>query len=242
MHPQPILRPPKRALRNYRPHQRTRIKVHWRGRYVQQQVGTPIPTSRDPCLPRRRKPIAYIDIFVDDFVGLAQQHSNGRRVRRTLMHAIDSVLRPLDEFDDAARREREPVSMKKLLKGDCSWGTIKNVNVLGWVIGTVAMTIHLPQHRAERLLAEILASIPITQKRTSVKKWHKDKVLGELRSMALALPGAKHLFSHMQHALSNKIKTRVMLSKGVHDALEDFRWIFTHSRVSATASISRRTS
>ena len=43
--------------------------------------------------------------------------------------------------------------------------------------------------------------------------------------MALALPGARHLFSHMQLALSNKIKTRVILTKGVHDALKDFRWI-----------------
>ena len=93
---------------------------------------------------------------------------------------------------------------------------------MGWVIDTVNMTVHLPQHRAERL-AEILASIPIDQKRTSVRKWHK--VLGELRSMALALPGARHLFSHMQLALSNKIKSRVNLTKGVHEALEDFRWI-----------------
>ena len=213
-----ILRAPKRALRTYRPDKPSSRRVHWRGHRVQPTLGTPVPTSRDPCLPRRLRPAAYVDVFVDDFVGLAQQYSNGRRVRRTLMHAIDAVLRPLDEFDDATRRE--PVSMKKLLKGDCSWGTIKNV--LGWIIDTVAMTIHLPQHRAERL-AEILSSIPITQKRTSVKKWHK--VLGELRSMALALPGARHLFSHMQHALSNKIKARVMLNKGVHDALEDFRWI-----------------
>ena len=84
------------------------------------------------------------------------------------------------------------------------------------------MTVHLPAHRAERL-AEILASIPIDQKRTSVRKWHK--VLGELRSMALALPGARHMFSHMQLALSKKIKSRVNLTKGVHDALEDFRWL-----------------
>ena len=216
---QSILRPPSRALKSYRPQVRRDRRVHWRGRMVATTpIGTPVPELRDPCLPSRRKPAAYVDVFVDDFVGLAQQQSNSRRVRRTLMHAIDSVLRPLDKYDDAARRE--PVSMKKLLKGDCSWGTIKNV--LGWVIDTVSMTIHLPQHRAERL-AEILASIPITQKRTSVNKWHK--VLGELRSMALALPGARHLFSHMQHALSNKLKTRVTLNRGVHDALEDFRWI-----------------
>jgi hypothetical protein len=53
------------------------------------------------------------------------------------------------------------------------------------------MIIHLPPHRVEHL-AEVLASIPITQKRTSVKKWHK--VIGELCSMTLALPGARNLF------------------------------------------------
>ena len=94
--------------------------------------------------------------------------------------------------------------------------------MLGWIIDTVSMTMHLLPHRAKRL-AEILASIPVTQKRTSVRKWHK--VLGELRSMSLALPGARHMFSHMQHALQTKLKTRVSLRKGVHDALNDFRWM-----------------
>ena len=56
-----------------------------------------------------------------------------------------------------------------LRKGDCSWATIKLV--LGWVIDTERMTIHLPPHCVERL-AKILVSIPVTQKRTSVKKWH----------------------------------------------------------------------
>ena len=43
--------------------------------------------------------------------------------------------------------------------------------------------------------------------------------------MALALPGARHLFSHIQHALTNKLGARVSLQKGVHHALEDFRWM-----------------
>ncbi|EJK56345.1 hypothetical protein THAOC_23791 [Thalassiosira oceanica] len=112
------------------------------------------------------------------------------------------------------------LSLKKLRKGDCSWSTLKEM--LGWIIDTVNLTISLAPRREERL-AEILASIPITQKRTSVRKWHK--VLGELRSMSLALPGARHLFSHMQHALATKLKGRVSLRKGVHDALDDFRWM-----------------
>eukprot|EP00804_Cyclotella_cryptica_P029635 CCRYP_019021-RA/>CCRYP_019021-RA protein AED:0.08 eAED:0.21 QI:0/-1/0/1/-1/0/1/0/359 len=117
-------------------------------------------------------------------------------------------------------QRREPVSLKKLQQGDCSWGTLKAV--LGWVIDTEKMTIQLPDHRVARLL-EILDSIPPTQKRTSVKKWHK--VLGELRSMSLALPGSRNIFSSMQTALSNMSGTRVKLNKGVHHALEDFRWM-----------------
>ena len=178
----------------------------------------PVPTSRDPYLPQVKRPLAATDVFVDDFIGLAQLSSTSRRVRRILMHAIDNVLRPLDKRDSPFRRE--VISIKKLLKGDCSWHTSKVV--LGWLIDTVSMTISLPAHRVERL-AEILASIPEDQKRTSVKKWHK--ILGELRSMSLALPGARHLFSHMQLALATKIKSRVTLSRGVHDALADFRWL-----------------
>ena len=176
------------------------------------------PAARDPSLPSANTPLSAIDVFVDDFVALSQLETNGRRVRTILLHAIDDVLRPLSKTDHPARRE--PVSLKKLRQGDCSWGTVKLV--LGWIIDTVNMTIHLPPHRVERL-AEILDSIPKTQRRTSVKKWHK--VLGELRSMSLALPGSRNIFSTMQNALTTQKGARIALNKGVHDALDDFRYM-----------------
>ena len=43
--------------------------------------------------------------------------------------------------------------------------------------------------------------------------------------MAMAHPGARNMFSHMQHALTTKTKTRVALNKEVHQALTDFRWL-----------------
>ena len=163
-----------------------------------QQYCQSLPRHRDPSLPTRLDFLRYIDVFVDDFIGLAQGGRKNRgHVRRVLLHAIDSIFRPLDKDDDPLRRE--PVSMKKLLQGDCTWSTVRNV--LGWIVDSVAMTISLPQHRQERL-AEILASIPTTQHRNSTKKWHK--VLSELRSMSIALPGARHLFSHMQSALQTE--------------------------------------
>ena len=69
--------------------------------------------------------------------------------------------------------------------------------MLGWIIDTVAGTIALPSHRAERL-HEILASIKPGQRRVAMKSWHK--VLRELRSMALAIPGARGLFCTLQEA------------------------------------------
>lgn len=180
-----------------------------------------IPTiARDPALPHLPKPVSYVDVFVDDFIGLCQGKRNSRRVRRILMHSIDEVFRP--NGPDDSQHRKEPVSIKKLRDGDCSWTTIKKV--LGWIIDTVNLTISLPDRRVQRL-GEILASIPPHQKRTSMKKWHK--VLGELRSMSIALPGAKNLFSSMQNALSLSANGhRVALNKGVHDALNDFRWMY----------------
>ena len=56
--------------------------------------------------------------------------------------------------------------------------------VLGWVIDTTTMAIQLLEHRVSRL-AESLSSIPTTQKRLFLKKWHK--ILCELRSVSLLL-------------------------------------------------------
>ena len=84
------------------------------------------------------------------------------------------------------------------------------------------MTIQLPSHRIDHL-AEILSSIPTTQRRASVKKWHK--VLGELRSMSLDLPVSRNIFSTMQNALSKKKGARVFLNKGVYHDLDDIRWM-----------------
>jgi hypothetical protein len=170
---------------------------------------------RDPSLPFPSTPLAYTDDYVDDHVGAAQNASgprsefdNRRWVRRHLLHAVEDVFRPLTATDSPERRE--PVSLKKLHAGDCSWGTMKLV--LGWIIDTINMTISL-----------ILDSFPVTQQRTSIKRWHE--ALGELRSMALALPGARNVFSAMQNALSTQSQGRVALRKGVHDALNDFCWM-----------------
>jgi hypothetical protein len=97
-----------------------------------------------------------VDLFVDDFIGLGQgSKAELSNMRRTLLHSLDEVLRPLDDLDDPFRKE--PASVKKLKQGDAAWGTRKLV--LGWVLDTVLMTLELPHHRKERLKS-ILDEIP----------------------------------------------------------------------------------
>jgi hypothetical protein len=139
-------------------------------------------------------------------------------VRWLLLHVVDDVFCPLLVEDSP--KWHKPVSLKKLHAGDCLWETMKLV--LGWIIDVVAMTIMLPPHCAARL-AEILNAFLATQQRTSIKRWHK--MLGELCSMSLALPGSCNIFSSMQNAMSSQSKGRIALRKGVHNALDEFWWM-----------------
>ena len=176
----------------------------------------------DPSLPSRQYPTAEVDVYVDDFIAVAQgDRKRLTNVRATLLHSIDSVFRPNDEQDSKFRSE--PVSLKKLDRGDASWST--HQTILGWDIDTRSKTITLPPHRKQRL-QEVLQSIPPDQRRIGITKWHK--VLGELRSMSIALPGSRGLFSALQKALQMHKGKRVSLTQDVHQALQDFRWILNN--------------
>ena len=62
--------------------------------------------TRDPYLRWPNvKLLAYVDVFVDDFLGLAQGTRHRRHhVCRTLFHALDKVFRPLDWQDTNQRK------------------------------------------------------------------------------------------------------------------------------------------
>ena len=78
----------------------------------------------------------------------------------------------------------------------CIWSTCHLF--LGWVIDTVNMMLSLPPHW-ENHFKEILSGIPIIQKWISVDKWRR--VLEDIFSVAVSLPGSRGLFRHMQEAL-----------------------------------------
>jgi hypothetical protein len=175
------------------------------------------PSSRQ----RRRQPLQYFDVFVDDAIGAAQgSPARLRRIRRILLGALDDVFRPLTSTDPVTRQE--PASVKKMLKGDACWSTLKTV--LGWLIDTIRGTIELPPHRLERV--QELFDLFRGRRRVATKQWYQ--LLGELRSMTLAIPGGTGMFSHLQEALRLNDKSRVKLTQAVHDQLADFEFL-THS-------------
>ena len=109
-------------------------------------LSLPLPVERDPALIRTRpKPTTAVDIFVDDYLVVAQGSPSRRsKARRSLFHALDKVFRPLSDTDSAFRKE--PLSLKNLQKGECSWTTSKTI--LGWDIDTEATTLSLTPRRA----------------------------------------------------------------------------------------------
>ena len=141
------------------------------------------------------KPAAYVDVFVGNLPRLAKGPFHRRQqVQRTLIHALEKVFWTCDSGDLTNRKEVLP--LKNLLTGDSTWTTCQVL--LGWVIDTVNMRLSLYPHQGNRF-KDIPEEVSSRHKRINVEKWQW--VLGELRSMYIALPGARGLFSHMQEAL-----------------------------------------
>jgi hypothetical protein len=77
---------------------------------------------RDPSLPTPPQPLAYTDVYVDDFVAALQCSPTGsadldnrRQVRRLLLHAVDDVFHPVSAGDSP--EHRKPVSLKTTCRG-----------------------------------------------------------------------------------------------------------------------------
>ena len=186
------------------------------------------PDDTNPCtsfqevVPRstlqghNRPPVAAEDVYVDDFLLLAQTGHQQQKVMRAALTAIDDVFRPLAPSDPPSRKE--PASVTKMLKGDAFWSPHKRI--LGWDIDTRTDTLNLPPHRIAQLY-EVLGWLQPPCKRLSIKRWHQ--LLGELRSMAPALPGTRGLFSFLQAALSTVDRHRVRLNQQVYDTADDLR-------------------
>lgn len=209
----------------------SRIKSNWHPPPHRQDTVADTPTppgdrppptcGRPPRIRHRNQgPLGVTDCYVDDFILACQGGKRRRRrLRRILFHCIDMVFREPDSLDDSWKKD--PISLKKLLKGDGALETTKVI--LGWLVDTVAGTIALPPHRVQRL-HDMLAAFPRSRKTCSKKDLHK--LVGELRSMIVAIPGGLGCLSWLQERLRSA-PDRVYLNSQFKDAIDDFRWLAT---------------
>ena len=179
---------------------------------------TPLPSVDKGVAPPSncplKRPLGDTDVFVDDFLQLAQGGpARVKALRRHLLTAVDQVLAQpnLDE-----KHRTEAISLKKLLKGDGSWSTRKII--LGWLVDTVRQTIELPAHR-KVALAEIFEELAAT-KRVSHKRYQS--ILGKLRFVSSAIPGSAGLFSALQLALTRKADNRVRITSALRRHIDAF--------------------
>jgi hypothetical protein len=161
---------------------------------------------------RRRlkpKPVAYVDVFVDDFCGLGQDHKMSPLVnqRRVLMHAIDKIFRPSDTLDKAC--QKEPISVSKLDKQDAAWQGLKRC--LGWDYAAHSKNLLVASHRHEKATASLTEAL--SQKRASLQSWQS--LIGQLRSLVPGIPGSEGQFSLLQEALVTRTEGRIKIDATV---------------------------
>jgi hypothetical protein len=142
------------------------------------------PTIQHPSgHPAFAGPLAHVDVYIDDFIGVAQQ-PRLQPTLRCLLHAVDQIFRFPAHVDDKPLR-KQVISETKLAAGDGAWSTSKII--LGWLLDTAQGTLLLPPHKADRL-QDLLLTFS-SKKRTSRKKWCS--LLGELQSLLVDNPHHK---------------------------------------------------
>ena len=138
----------------------------------------------------------WTGVYVDDHVmGVVENRSGTlmQQTARATLHAIHSVFTPPGE--DAATGTKDPISEKKLQRGDGRWATTKEI--LGYQLDGVARTVQLPQGRADDLLKEVRAILK--KKRVQLKRFRS--IVGRLQHAARILPAARAFFTPLYNAL-----------------------------------------
>ena len=153
----------------------------------------PLPTDHAVLCPLQ-KLVQSTDIYVDDFI-MSTQGNDAAHLQHLchLLHLIDAMFRPIDDFE--SEYCKPVLSKKKALKGDTYLCTRKPI--LGWVLDLMAHTLELPPHCKE-CLQQIFDDL-CNKTWVGISLWQK--ILGELHSMAIGIPGSCGLFSMLQEGL-----------------------------------------
>ena len=175
---------------------------------AQRWVDTKVPLTKHPLEhhtypqspPKRQKyegsEFQMSSVYVDDFILAAVENSTGtllNRTARATLHAIHEVFPAPNKA--SPQGAKDPISEKKLQKGDARWATQKEI--LGYLLDGKGRTAQLVPERAEAMIKEVTAILK--KKRVPFKRFRS--IVGRLRHAARILPAANAFFTPFNEAM-----------------------------------------
>ena len=174
-------------------------------------------TAKPPEAVKQAATTTLIEVFMDDFIAATNNVDTDhlRHTARAMLHAIHSVFPPPDVTGHPGG---DPVSIKKILKGEGKWEHLKEV--LGWMIDGVNYTIYLPEKKMDAIVKELskiqrLKSIPLNR---------MQKIAGKLQHASYAMPGGWGLFSPIQMAMRGNPR-HIKITPFLAETLKDWKII-----------------
>ena len=157
-------------------------------------------------------------VFVDDFILAVVENAEGTLVQQTTraaLHGIHGFFPPTAVSGHMGGKD--PISEKKLEKGDARWAPTKEI--LGYLVDGSTRTIRLPAEKANRIISELKQIL----KKVRVPVTRYQSLVGKLRHAANILPAIQSLFTPLNNALKND-PSFIGLGKDseVRAALRDF--------------------
>ena len=163
-----------------------------------------------------------IEVYMDDFITAAQAQSleQLQHLSRAVLHAIHDV------FPENVHSEGDqPVSKKKIDKGEAKWDTLKEV--LGWLFDGRNKSIQLPEEKVEKILA-VIKKMLRSKAGTPFNEFRK--LMGKLQHAAIGIPAGKGLMTPLNHQLAKQHST-VWFRKGTQErqALQLWKELITEA-------------
>ena len=170
-----------------------------------------------PLRARAEAPSKLLQVYVDDFCYASTEAKDGchiPRIRRASIHGIHSVF-PQPEVTGHVDG-KEPISEKKLEKGDGNFTTEKEM--IGFIFNGIKRTVRLPPTKAAAYIKEI----HLILRRTSVPLKALQTLVGKLRHASIILPAARGFFTPINAAMRGNVE-RIGLGKlsDIRAALKD---------------------
>ena len=153
--------------------------------------------------------LQYADVYVDDINCVTQGDAlQQQRVSELVLKALKDI------YPHVPGETKDSVSLKKALAGDGDWNQVKEI--LGWIVDTRLGTLRLSQKR----VSDLLHQLNIAPSRRKIRRKQLEILIGKLRSMHLAIPGAIGHFYYLQQALTKATPKLAYMSNGFHKEIK----------------------